>query len=306
MCPLSASCSGSAVPVPFVGSAPGVDDCARIKSVFKSSNTARRNYLFTLQSTGRKSRTVAYWMRVRDSEDDDSTPEGRRAAQARAEQKRIADDLRNSRYEGRLNSDYWIAGAQELQPASMFDNGRQTYMTFSAANAMPAAFVIESDGTEAIAHASFDVRPGEFVSVVGPSGCGKSTLLRIASGLLKHTGGTVNVDKESVGYVFQDATLLPWRTVMRNVELLLELHGVPKDERRAIARCSSLFEQWLQVVRGHDCVVGSRRNGEPGRNRHTNGDQFAEIGGLATHCWHVARAEIPEVKERRQRSHYRR
>ena len=52
--------------------------------------TARRNYLFTLQSTGRKSRTVAYWMRVRDSEDDDSTPEGRRAAQARAEQKRIA------------------------------------------------------------------------------------------------------------------------------------------------------------------------------------------------------------------------
>ena len=113
--------------------------------------TARRNYLFTLQSTARKSRTVAYWLRVRDTEEDDSTPEGRLAAQARADKKRIADDLRNSRYEGRLNSDYWIVGPQELQPKSMFDNGRQTFMTFTAANAMPAAFVIESDGTEAIA-----------------------------------------------------------------------------------------------------------------------------------------------------------
>lgn len=113
--------------------------------------TARRNYLFTLQSTSRKSRTVAYWLRVRDAEDDNSTPEGRLAAQERAEKKRIADDLRNSRFEGRLNSDYWIVGPQELQPASMFDNGRQTYMTFSAANAIPAAFIIESDGTEAIA-----------------------------------------------------------------------------------------------------------------------------------------------------------
>ncbi|MGE0881297.1 MAG: ABC transporter ATP-binding protein [Acidimicrobiia bacterium] len=96
--------------------------------------------------------------------------------------------------------------------------------------------MVYGDGTEAIAHASFDVRPGEFVSVVGPSGCGKSTLLRIASGLLKHTGGMVNVDRESVGYVFQDPTLLPWRNVMRNVELLLELHGVSKEERRAAAQ----------------------------------------------------------------------
>lgn len=113
--------------------------------------TARRNYLFTLQSAPRKSLSVAYWLRVRDSAEDEGTPEGRRAAQMRADRKRIADDLRNSRYEGRLNSDYWIVGPQELQPKSMFDNGRQTFMTFSAANSMPAAFVIESDGTEAIA-----------------------------------------------------------------------------------------------------------------------------------------------------------
>jgi len=65
------------------------------------------------------------------------------------------------------------------------------------------------DGTEAIREASFTVDRGEFVTVVGPSGCGKSTLLKIASGLLEPTSGSVVVDRERLGYVFQDATLLP-------------------------------------------------------------------------------------------------
>lgn len=91
------------------------------------------------------------------------------------------------------------------------------------------------DGTEAIREASFSVERGEFVTVVGPSGCGKSTLLKIASGLLDPTSGTVSVDRDRLGYVFQDATLLPWRTVRRNVELLAELHGMPKAERTRIA-----------------------------------------------------------------------
>ena len=76
------------------------------------------------------------------------------------------------------------------------------------------------DGTEAVRDVSFDVRRGEFVTVVGPSGCGKSTLLKIASGLLEPTSGRVAVDRDRLGYVFQDATLLPWRTVQGNVELL--------------------------------------------------------------------------------------
>jgi NitT/TauT family transport system ATP-binding protein len=71
---------------------------------------------------------------------------------------------------------------------------------------------------------------------VGPSGCGKSTLLRIASGLTPHTAGAVDVDRKSIGYVFQDATLLQWRTVQRNVELLAELHGVDKPTREKLAR----------------------------------------------------------------------
>ncbi|MFM8267029.1 MAG: ABC transporter ATP-binding protein [Ilumatobacteraceae bacterium] len=91
------------------------------------------------------------------------------------------------------------------------------------------------DGTHAVDDVSFDVRSGEFVSVVGPSGCGKSTLLRIASGLQPHTAGTCEVDRSSIGYVFQDPTLLPWRTVRRNVELNAELQGVDKVTRAAEA-----------------------------------------------------------------------
>jgi NitT/TauT family transport system ATP-binding protein len=87
------------------------------------------------------------------------------------------------------------------------------------------------DGTFALGSTTFDVAPGEFVTIVGPSGCGKSTLLRVASGLDSPSTGTVTVDRDSLGYVFQDATLLPWRTVRRNVELFAELDGMGKSDR---------------------------------------------------------------------------
>jgi NitT/TauT family transport system ATP-binding protein len=88
------------------------------------------------------------------------------------------------------------------------------------------------DGTEALDGIGLRVAPGEFVSVVGPSGCGKSTLLRIAAGLEYPTSGSVQVPTDQIAYVFQDPTLLPWRSVQANVELLGELRGLPKDERR--------------------------------------------------------------------------
>jgi NitT/TauT family transport system ATP-binding protein len=91
------------------------------------------------------------------------------------------------------------------------------------------------DGTRALDDVSFQLGRGELVSVVGPSGCGKSTLLRIASGLTRCSTGGVEVDHTQLGYVFQDATLLPWRSVQANVELFAELHGAPKDERRRLA-----------------------------------------------------------------------
>jgi NitT/TauT family transport system ATP-binding protein len=88
------------------------------------------------------------------------------------------------------------------------------------------------DGTEAVHDISFAVAPHEFVTIVGPSGCGKSTLLRIAAGLLPHTAGEVTVNRERLGFVFQDATLMEWRTVQGNVELLAELRGMNAKERK--------------------------------------------------------------------------
>jgi NitT/TauT family transport system ATP-binding protein len=88
-----------------------------------------------------------------------------------------------------------------------------------------------SGGTTALADASLEVSAGEFVAVVGPSGCGKSTLLRIASGLDEVSAGTVDVGAKQLGYVFQDATLLPWRSVAQNVGLLAELEKMDKAER---------------------------------------------------------------------------
>jgi NitT/TauT family transport system ATP-binding protein len=97
------------------------------------------------------------------------------------------------------------------------------------------------DGTTALSGVDLTVGRGEFVSVVGPSGCGKSTLLRIASGLETASAGVVELATDHIGYVFQDATLLPWRDVQGNVELLAELNGRGiKDRRRAAAKAIDL------------------------------------------------------------------
>ncbi|WP_051640232.1 ABC transporter ATP-binding protein [Cellulomonas sp. URHE0023] len=91
-------------------------------------------------------------------------------------------------------------------------------------------------GTVALSGVDLTVGRGEFVSVVGPSGCGKSTLLRIASGLETASTGTVTLATDHIAYVFQDATLLPWRNVLGNVELLAELKGRGPKIRREKAR----------------------------------------------------------------------
>lgn len=108
----------------------------------------------------------------------------------------------------------------EAEPALAFDHVSMVY----------------PDGTVALRDVTLSINPGEFTSIVGPSGCGKSTLLRIASGIITATAGTVRVETDRLGFVFQDATLLPWRTVLGNVELLLELHGTPRHERRERAQ----------------------------------------------------------------------
>lgn len=86
-----------------------------------------------------------------------------------------------------------------------------------------------ADSTQALGSTNLQLNPGEFVSIVGPSGCGKSTLLRIASGLLEPSTGSV-IRNGSLQFVFQDSTLLPWRTVRKNIALNLELDDVDRKE----------------------------------------------------------------------------
>ncbi|MCC5875508.1 MAG: ABC transporter ATP-binding protein [Candidatus Sumerlaeia bacterium] len=92
-----------------------------------------------------------------------------------------------------------------------------------------------ASGVRALEGFNLTIRTGDFLSIVGPSGCGKSTFLRLVAGLLKPTSGTVTgggVDgfaarkrERRIAFVFQQPTLLPWRTVERNVCLPLELRG---------------------------------------------------------------------------------
>lgn len=87
-----------------------------------------------------------------------------------------------------------------------------------------------------------DIREGEFISILGPSGCGKSTFLSILAGLTDRTGGSISVDGQPLrgihpaqGVVFQGYALFPWRTVLANIEVGLEIRGVARAERRRIA-----------------------------------------------------------------------
>ena len=81
----------------------------------------------------------------------------------------------------------------------------------------------------ALEEVNFSINQGEFLALIGPSGCGKSTVLRLASGLDKQTTGEIDILTKKVGYVFQDPTLFPWRTVRKNVELLAELENYDKE-----------------------------------------------------------------------------
>src|SRR5438876_10322911 len=88
----------------------------------------------------------------------------------------------------------------------------------------------DDEGTLALHRTTLKVRTGEFVAVVGPSGCGKSTLMRVVTGLWPATAGRVVVGGKEVtaplsfaGMAFQNPTLLPWRTTLKNVMLPLEI-----------------------------------------------------------------------------------
>ncbi len=103
-------------------------------------------------------------------------------------------------------------------------------------------------GLKALQRVSFDVCEREFVCVLGPSGSGKSTLLRVLAGLLEPTSGEVTYSfpgqqdsRPRIGFVFQQANLMPWRTALENITLPLELQQVPHDV--AVERAQDLIER---------------------------------------------------------------
>lgn len=93
---------------------------------------------------------------------------------------------------------------------------------------MDMIFPDDNGGLHAVQNISFDVCPQEFLCIVGPSGCGKSTLLRVLAGLLVPTRGHVKFTSDSprIGIVFQLSNLMPWRSVIENITLPLELDGM--------------------------------------------------------------------------------
>jgi NitT/TauT family transport system ATP-binding protein len=102
-----------------------------------------------------------------------------------------------------------------------------------------------SNSVKALDNINLDIQPGEFVSLLGPSGCGKSTLLRLIGDLIAPSNGSIRVkDKPApqarldrdYGMVFQQATLYDWRSVLKNVQLPLEVMNYPKEKRDARAQ----------------------------------------------------------------------
>ncbi|NWF96201.1 MAG: ABC transporter ATP-binding protein [Candidatus Thorarchaeota archaeon] len=137
---------------------------------------------------------------------------------------------------------------------------------------------------------SFEVAEGEFVSILGPSGCGKTTLLKIIAGLLQPDSGEVLIDnvpvssgQKQVGYIFQQESLFPWRTVRKNIEFGLEVSGVRASERRA------LTEEMIELIRmrgqedkyPHQISGGQARKVEMARSLITSPDVLVSDEGFS-------------------------
>jgi NitT/TauT family transport system ATP-binding protein len=104
---------------------------------------------------------------------------------------------------------------------------------------LSAVFPDNNGGLSALENISFDVYPREFVCVLGPSGSGKTTLLRILAGLISPTAGSFmfgHGEQPSTGMVFQQANLMPWRTVIENIKLPIEVKQMDEESARTKAQ----------------------------------------------------------------------
>jgi NitT/TauT family transport system ATP-binding protein len=133
----------------------------------------------------------------------------------------------------------------------------------------------------AVDHVSFDVQPGEFVSLLGPSGCGKTTILNVLAGLDRPTSGSALVDGRPItgpgpdrAVLFQEPALFPWLSVLGNIELALRLGGVPQDERRdrAVRALEGVGLTAHADAQPHELSAGMRQRAALARALSTDAD----------------------------------
>ena len=114
--------------------------------------------------------------------------------------------------------------------------------TVVSAQDLSLTFETNDGPVHALSEVNLDVQQGDLVSFIGPSGCGKTTFLRVIADLEKPTGGTISVngmtpeqarEARAYGYVFQAASLLPWRTIEKNIAVPLEIMGYEKSDQQA-------------------------------------------------------------------------
>jgi NitT/TauT family transport system ATP-binding protein len=148
------------------------------------------------------------------------------------EQRRSSGAFRPAELAGQYRTD---------ETRSMFQPQTEALITVSNVNKIYASR--DGDRIAALDDVSFSIADGEFIVLVGPSGCGKTTLLKILSGLLKPTHGEVTLQgtritgpRPDIGIVFQHPVLLPWRTVLDNVMLPIEVLGLKKQDYRQTAQ----------------------------------------------------------------------
>jgi NitT/TauT family transport system ATP-binding protein len=140
----------------------------------------------------------------------------------------------------------WTNSAQRSTPADI-----DSRLAVSCKN-ISVRFFTDTRSVTALKDVSLDIQAGEFLSLLGPSGCGKSTFLRVVADLIAPTGGSLTVLgvtpqtarlRRDIGFVFQDAALLPWRTALQNVELPLEVaRGKTQITKAARATPRELLE----------------------------------------------------------------
>ena len=125
-----------------------------------------------------------------------------------------------------------------------FQNSKSSLQLAVKVRDASVIFAAKDQSVHALKNVDLDIAEGEFVSFIGPSGCGKTTLMRVIADLEQLTSGTILVNGVSAaqarqngayGYVFQAPALYPWRTVLKNVTLPLEIKGVAAAERKDIA-----------------------------------------------------------------------